>query len=230
MRGPGKYLDWFTFAWNNYVMEMDRPRQREAVYGPVADAVRSVISALADPEWWRGVLERAASRLGLSRWYQPGQPWFHWQAFLLVFVAGMAVVVVLGISGKPTAARAMADVGRPTPCVGRARPARARRVLPAVGGAVGATGVGAARGDTAREFARAAGEVLARQAGDEQLAPLPLEVAEAFYRVRFGHVPLDRSQAEAVEQALSRLERAAEVQAGVGHASAARGDRQGMQS
>jgi hypothetical protein len=37
------------------------------------------------------------------------------------------------------------------------------------------------------------------------LAAAPTVVAEAFYEVRFGRVPLDSAGAEAVEQALERL-------------------------
>jgi hypothetical protein len=62
---------------------------------------------------------------------------------------------------------------------------------------------------TQREFAVWAGRELAQRTGDHGLALLPVQVAEAFYRVRFGGAALDKPQGEAVEQALGRLEQAA---------------------
>ena len=60
-------------------------------------------------------------------------------------------------------------------------------------------------GQTQREFAAAAGLRVAAIAREPRLAPLAGQVADAYYRVRFGGVPLDNSQAEAVEQALAQL-------------------------
>ena len=45
---------------------------------------------------------------------------------------------------------------------------------------------------TQREFAARAGRELAQRTGDERLAVLPVQVAEAFYRVRFGGATLDK--------------------------------------
>jgi hypothetical protein len=45
------------------------------------------------------------------------------------------------------------------------------------------------------------------QVGD--LANLPGEITEAFYRVRFGSATLDNQRAQTVEHALGRLEKSA---------------------
>ena len=68
-------------------------------------------------------------------------------------------------------------------------------------------------GQTQREFADSAGSALAAVSGETGLELMPLCVAEAFYRVRFGRLPLDNDQAQAVEQALDRIA-ACEVAAG----------------
>jgi hypothetical protein len=60
-------------------------------------------------------------------------------------------------------------------------------------------------GQTQREFAVAAGRRLAETTGQTQLAALPPRVAEAFYQVRFGRLPLDNPRRQAVEQALAEL-------------------------
>ncbi len=62
-------------------------------------------------------------------------------------------------------------------------------------------------GQTPYEFALAAGGDLAERPGCNPLAALPRRIVEAFYRVRFGRHPLDSAEAQAVEQALSALER-----------------------
>ncbi|MCH8924344.1 MAG: DUF4129 domain-containing protein [Planctomycetes bacterium] len=61
---------------------------------------------------------------------------------------------------------------------------------------------------TQREFAFAAGAQLADRPALGAVAGLPRQVADAFYRVRFGGHALDNTQAQAVEQALAELGRA----------------------
>jgi hypothetical protein len=62
-----------------------------------------------------------------------------------------------------------------------------------------------AASQTQQEFAAAAGAKIASATGRPQLALVPPRVVAAFYRVRFGRLPLDSSQAEAVEHALAEL-------------------------
>jgi hypothetical protein len=61
---------------------------------------------------------------------------------------------------------------------------------------------------TQRAFAVDAGSQLALRTDDPRMARLTVEIAEAFYRVRFGGEALDKSRADSVEQALASLERA----------------------
>jgi len=207
--GPGKYLNWLDFAWSNYVMEMDRPRQRRAVYYPVVDKLRRALAAVADPGWWRDTLRGLARAVGLDRLHQPGGPWFHWRAFLLVLVGGVLVVVIALAAKRGLRPRWLAwrrsrnDVARGAD---RVRVEFYRR-LEAV---LGRHGLVRPPARTQREFALAAGRHLADRLADEQLAPLPVLVADAFYQVRFGATALDKSRADTVEQALAALERAVE--------------------
>ena len=204
---PSKYLDWLNFAWNNYIMEMDRSRQRQAIYQPVADLLREAALALTDPNWWRRTLARLADALGLRRWYQPGTRWFEWRAFLAVVFGGVVLMAVLGLVTNRRLRRWLASVGSRGDLARRGDQVRVEfyRRLEAL---LARSGLSRPPCQTQREFGRAAGLSLAGRLGDEQLAPLPLLVAEAFYRVRFGRARLDSSQAEAVELALARLERA----------------------
>lgn len=204
---PTKYLDWLNFAWSNYVMEMDRSRQRQAIYQPVADVLREAAVAVTDPSWWRRTLAKLSDALGLGRWYQPGSRWFDWRAFLAVVLGGGVLVVVLGLLTSRRLRRWLASVGSRGDLARRGEQVRVEfyRRLEAL---LARSGLSRPPCQTQREFARAAGLSLAERLGDEQLAPLPVQVAEAFYRVRFGRDRLDSSQSEAVELALARLERA----------------------
>jgi hypothetical protein len=60
-------------------------------------------------------------------------------------------------------------------------------------------------GQTPREFARAAGDRFAAVGGRPELAVRAVEVAEAYYVVRFGRRELDAPAAVAVQQALEEL-------------------------
>ena len=68
-----------------------------------------------------------------------------------------------------------------------------------------AQGLVRAAGQTQREFACLAGSNLAAISGESDMALLPARVADAFYRVRFGRLPLDSTESEAVEQALAQI-------------------------
>jgi hypothetical protein len=63
-------------------------------------------------------------------------------------------------------------------------------------------------GQTAYEFAAAAGGDLAEDTQQRRVAHLPRRIVEAFYRVRFGGRTLDKSEVDAVEHALAELEMA----------------------
>ena len=62
-------------------------------------------------------------------------------------------------------------------------------------------------GQTPRELAVAAAGRLAGQANRPDLASLPGQLVETFYRVRFGGLPLDDAQRKAVECGLAELEK-----------------------
>ncbi len=70
-------------------------------------------------------------------------------------------------------------------------------------------GLRRAAGQTPREFAQAAAEQIVRHTGRPDLAGVPGRVVDAFYRVRFGGLPLDNPQREAVEHGLAELEHVA---------------------
>jgi protein-glutamine gamma-glutamyltransferase len=200
----GGLFDRINFAWTNYVMEMDRPRQREAIYHPIADAVRKAFRTVTDPDWWRSLAARTAEALGLGRWWTSGRPWFSWQALGLVLLIGL-----VGLGGYRVALVFYARWIVPR-LSSQARAARGRRTrvefyrrFEAI---LARRGLVRRSSQTQREFALAAAAKIGERVGDGQLAPPALDVVQAFYLVRFGGATLDEPQAEAVEHALVKVE------------------------
>ncbi len=190
----GKSFDWLNFLWANYVMEMDRPRQYEVVYDPLADAIRETVRRLGDPDWWRGNLANIAAAMGTG---------------LRNLVIAMAVVLLLFALlvayqvFRILLRRRLRRAGQTDRSTRNARTmVEFYRRLEALLARLGLTRLPS---QTQREFARQAAVKIAALTGEQDLAGLPAQVVEAFYRVRFGGIPLDKPRAEAVEQALKQL-------------------------
>lgn len=198
----GGWFDWLNFAWTSYVMEMDRPRQRVAIYQPVADALRALVRNVADPEWWRSWARRVADFLGLSRW-MPGNGWFSWRAATW-WALGAAAALGLYRMLRAAAARWLAPLLE-------ARGKRRRAAQASVEfyrrfeALLARRGFARRRSQTQREFALTAAAALDRANAGSRLAEPAAVVAEAFYRVRFGGTPLEDAERRAVESALERF-------------------------
>jgi len=204
-----RWLHWLQSAWDNYVVEMDRQRQREAVFGPLRRGLQTAIRRLADPHWWRDLAGQIAGWLRLAAWPSFG-------GWLLGVALPLGLGLCLLTAGAWGLARLVARLWRRLAAGGD---------LPAGRGPIRVEfyrrfeGLLARRGlvrlpaQTPRQFARAAAVRLAQPAGGEpgpsagrgQQPELPSAVVDAFYQVRFGRRPLDNSQAEAVEHALAEL-------------------------
>jgi protein-glutamine gamma-glutamyltransferase len=193
-------FDRLESAWLNYVVELDVERQRDAIYGPIAGALAKAWKEATDAANWRAIANSSLvatyfNRLNREvRWILVG--------LVVVFVAAAAAGLVWSVwrIGRRLAARWRGDRparfgrrGTEVECYRRLERFLARR------------GMVRAASQTQREFAVAAGARLAAATGQSRLAALPLVVADAFYRVRFGRMPLDNSQTEAVEHALREL-------------------------
>jgi protein-glutamine gamma-glutamyltransferase len=188
--------------WENYVVEMDRQRQKEAVIQPLFGAIRGAARNLADPQWWRETFRRLADALRISSWNGIGG----W----LLGVATPLLAVLLVLAGLGWGAwRAARRLWQRWLRGAAAKTTRSTiefyRRLEAL---LARRGLLRAPGETPREFALAAGARLAGQCGREELAALPVAVVDAFYRVRFGGRPLEAAQADDVERALAELEEA----------------------
>jgi transglutaminase-like putative cysteine protease len=187
--------NWLQDAWSNYVMEMDRQRQREAVYEPLLRGLR----ALGSAQWWREQL----TALGEAMGFAAGAAW--WAAVLVVSAAALVLLgAVGGVIWWATRRWRLRRRGRLGRAPGRSGPVvefyrRFERAL-------ARQRIVRGDGQTQREFAGRARQALAQRGADSTLLDSTQDVADAFYRVRFGHAPLDSAEAEAVEHAVAMLE------------------------
>jgi len=204
LAAAGAGIDWLQYVWNNYVMEMDRSRQRQAIYQPLVDWVKGTYDRVTSLDWWKETLRQILHFFDPRQWNV--DRWFSWRGGLI----GMGICLVL--VGFYRAARYLV---RRLGCWIAARRRRA-------GGAartdvdfyrrfqviLGRRGMRRAAWQTQREFARTVGRRLAEEPGIDELTPLPERIADAFYQVRFGGRPLDKTYRLAVEHAIRRLEEA----------------------
>ncbi|MBN1591521.1 MAG: DUF3488 domain-containing protein [Pirellulales bacterium] len=198
----GKSIDWFQYVWNNYVMEMDRFRQRQAVYRPLANWARETYIRMTSLEWWKETGRQILEFLDPRHWNLDA--WFSWRGGLI----GMGICFVL--VGVLRVARWLIRRWRHWIAARRRRATAAARTdvefYRRFQLLLGRRGMRRTAGQTQREFARSVGGRIAAEPGSDELVRLPERIAEAFYAVRFGGHPLDKTGRETVEQALSRLE------------------------
>ncbi|NQU26423.1 MAG: DUF3488 domain-containing protein [Candidatus Nealsonbacteria bacterium] len=184
--------------WSDYVVEMDRRRQQRAIYGPIVAAIKNAFHCLCDPDWWRNLMWKTLDALNVA------QGGLHWLWAGIALVVGLPVTVYVGRRVGWLLQWFWWRVIR------RARPPNRGvsacvefyRRLEAL---LARHGITRHTGQTQHEFAAAAGAQIAETTGQQRLARLPVAVAEAFYQVRFGRLPLDSDQARAVEDALDEL-------------------------
>ena len=61
-------LAWIDSLWSDYVMEMDRQRQQEAIYKPAIKTIKDLAHNMFTRQWWRSVLGKIGNALNLRRW------------------------------------------------------------------------------------------------------------------------------------------------------------------
>ncbi len=199
--------------WNDYVLGLNSMRQKEAIYQPLMDRARRLI---------RGAEELGASLMGGKSWRTWLRSWVEWFGMdqpdaqipwrtLGWFMLLASSIVLLAVSGWRTLEQR--NSGRTT--------RRWRFPWNPFPGEHVDTGVGfyhraerllarrrfhRQRHQTQREFIHQVGMELASDEASCDTPRLLERIVDAFYRVRFGKHPLDRAEAEAIENALTQLE------------------------
>ncbi len=194
---------WLQDLWADYVMEMDRKRQREAIYRPLIRGAGAIFQMLRDFAFKTKRFLTDTEDEGEDG----GRPNWTWGDLLLCGSLGLigALVLVLLVRCLRRVRRRgwRRSGGRiDSSAEGDLADVEFYRRLEAL---LATYGLVRTAGQTQREFAAQAGARIAATSGRQQIDCLPRQVAAAFYQVRFGGHPLDSSQAEAVEHALSQL-------------------------
>jgi hypothetical protein len=199
--GMRQMADYARFLWSSYVMGMDARRQQQSVYSlPVATAKR-----LANPQTWRGAMDRLA--VLLIPGHDPaggGRVYLRLAVLGAVLIGGGVLVTRVLRKRWPALRHRFSRTRRPTPSAPRVETLLYGRLEKAL-----------ARydfhrpdGQTPREFALAAGSLLAGSRTTQHVAQLPLGVVESCYRLRFAGRGLDKLELQTLEQSLARLEAA----------------------
>ena len=193
-------MDWLDTAWSKYFVELNSQRQRDAIYQPIASALKETWHNLTDAQQWQARFDALLAAIhmdqlsGLAAW-------------LAMITAGILALAILAAVGWLLWRMMRRIRGRwRGNHAGRNHDQRSNikfyRHFETI---LARRGIFRAAGQTQREFAEDAGMRLALAAGRPELATVPYAVADAFYRVRFGGQPLDNVQAQAVEHAMKQL-------------------------
>jgi hypothetical protein len=194
-------MQWLDFAWSYYIVELNDERQQKAIFEPIAGFATKIYRLVKDPKTWRRLYERIGEALHRSG----AAGILAWTLLILVVVLTLAFFALVGylfgrlgcrlwrlIAGK----RGKRRVG---PKIEVEFYRRLEQLLKK-------NGLIRPLGQTPREFAGFAGRWLADLTGENRLAPLPAQIVEAYYGVRYGRHTLDDPQSQKIDQMLQEME------------------------
>jgi hypothetical protein len=190
----------FQHYWERYIADMDRAKQQESVYEPIRRVMREVTSRIFSRSAWRELFVSAWH--GLARLLQSGMMGKLFAVVLLIVIVGAAALVTW-LLGRLTKWLWRVLFGR-----GGLQTAKARasvefyhrfELLAAQCGLLRSAS------QTPREFAQTAGTRMAQVSGRPDISERAVQVAEAFYSVRFGRKELPAETIESIQKALEDL-------------------------
>ena len=206
-------LDYARTIWSDYILGLTAKRQRETIFDPVVEK--------ADPQAWSASWKRLAEQR-VAVLAQLAEFWRTCWWLVLAGVVLLIVGLILRVKAKRPQLLAIVAAVRPWvskwtgrngsqgPGRGNHQVAFYRRFESLL------TKYGATRpaSKTPREFAAefAAQQLACGQA--ESLGPVMEAVVAAFYRVRYGQLPLDEPQAQWLDAELTRLEQGLKLNGG----------------
>ncbi len=197
----GQLFDYVEMLWVTRVVGMNADQQQRAVYDPLSQSVSQLVEQLRGDGEPRSLWSRlTVVAQALWRWTQGN--WFSWQGGLAAMCVSLVAVVLYRL--------VMLALRRLYALLTRRR----RRAVPTrvefyqrLENLLARHGYLRPPGQTPREFAVATGGQLSETLALRPAAPLPRQLVDAFYRVRFGHEELAPTEAEQIGQMLDQLER-----------------------
>lgn len=202
-------FDYAQLLWTDYVVGLNSETQKKALFPGVEGESPVSLADLVSAESWRPLLRELARAVGLDLRNWPAGHWFSWRAGLTAIVFCLAAVgFVRGAAWLYR--RAFRRRRRWTEDVrasSRPKVAFYERLL----AILARRGMERRPEQTPREFAAEVARWLAPVNSDmassgDPPALLPARVVESFYLVRFGAATLDKSEADQIEQALTKLD------------------------
>jgi len=197
-----RLTDLTQYLWSNYVLGMDSKRQRESIYDPLVEGVEDLFRGLADADYRRQLWARLQEFVS-ERFRGPVDGWLTWQGLLIVVAVLLAVMGAYRVAKLIT--RLVRWLFRHRAAAKRRRTTRPVEFYERFESIMARQGMRRPESQTQHEFAVVAGAQLAETPGTQHASLLPRHIADAFYRVRFGHIDLDRSEVLAIEHDLSEL-------------------------
>ncbi|MBX7167128.1 MAG: DUF3488 and transglutaminase-like domain-containing protein [Pirellulales bacterium] len=198
--------DYAQFLWSHYVMGMDADRQQEAIYLPLMNAWSWAIKAVQDRGTWEAIYVACVGFPRALREEIANGHYFNWRLILLLFVAPILLIVGAWLGRK--ALRRAQHWWRRAALAVRRDDRVAVDFYRRLEQLLARYRWERSPAETQREFALQVGRQLDAAGLASDIARVPRQVAETFYRVRFGQRSLDRIEVEAVENALAELDRA----------------------
>jgi transglutaminase-like putative cysteine protease len=197
-------LEWKNFTqglWSDYVLGLNAERQRAAIYGPIVRYLKRAVQAIRDPATWRRLAE------------------YTWAAGWIILLICVGLALVLGARFVWRRKVRSRRAGRRPESVtrrlvawfrSRRRAAAARRRVRVdfyerLETLLARYGMRRRRYQTQREFAAAVSRRLVDTRADRRAAPLPPQIVDVFYGVRFGGRALSKEDTRSVDEALDTL-------------------------
>lgn len=193
--------------WANRIVGMTGRQHRDIVYGAAIGSLKDLARTVFSPDWWSALYERttiAEDPSVLQR--TKTRDWLIWYGTL----AGLAVVLGLGLATWKLRLFTRMRGQSPKPAASPRRAATAIDVpfYQRWESLLNRLGLYRRPQQTPHEFAREVGRQLSEKTGDTCATDWGIQVAEAYYLVRYGRRELNTSQLAAIGETLQLLEQA----------------------
>ena len=193
-------FEYARYLWTNYVMGLNAEKQLRSIYEPLLGLASDTVRATFSVETWSQVGLGLYEWVGLGEWERTRR--IPWRLGLLVLLAALAMSWAPWRWRRPRRQTIHSWLSRWAV-------ARRQRVIvdfyDKLESLLARHRHSRPEQSTQLEFAKAARDWLAASAETCAVAHVPVDLAQAFYRVRFGGSPLDSAERKLVEQSLAQL-------------------------
>jgi len=193
-------IEYARYLWTNYVMGLNADKQLRSIYEPLMGLASDAVRATFSVETWSQVGLGLYEWVGLGEWERTRR--ISWRLGVLVLLAALTMSWAAWRWRRPRRRQIQSWWSRWAV-------ARRQRVIvdfyDKLETLLARHRQSRPEQSTQLEFAKAARDWLAASVETSAVAQVPVELAQVFYRVRFGGSPLDSAERKLVEQSLAQL-------------------------